>query len=37
MDFEVDRYIIEHYWRTPLEGAPVDPHFARRRSDNISL
>ncbi len=37
MAFEADRHIIERYWRTSLEGAPVDPHFARRSSDNIGL
>lgn len=28
MAFEADRHIIERYWRTSLEGAPVDPRFA---------
>ena len=37
MAFEADRHIIERYWRTSLEGAPVDPHFARRHSDKITL
>jgi ADP-ribose pyrophosphatase YjhB (NUDIX family) len=29
MAFEADRHIIERFWRTSLEGAPVDPRFAR--------
>jgi ADP-ribose pyrophosphatase YjhB (NUDIX family) len=28
MAFEADRHIIERYWRTALEGAPVDPDYA---------
>src|SRR6266568_4867429 len=35
MAFEADRHIIERFWRTSLEGVPVDPCFARRRSDEI--
>jgi 8-oxo-dGTP diphosphatase len=31
MAFEADRHIIERYWRTALEGAPVDPDYASPR------
>jgi ADP-ribose pyrophosphatase YjhB (NUDIX family) len=29
MAFDADRHIIERFWRTSLEGVPVDPRFAR--------
>jgi ADP-ribose pyrophosphatase YjhB (NUDIX family) len=28
MAFEADQHIIERYWKTKLEGAPVDPDYA---------
>jgi len=28
MAFEADQHIIERYWSTKLQGAPVDPDFA---------
>lgn len=37
MAFEADRHIIERFRRTSLEGAPVDPRFARHQTDKISL
>ena len=33
MAFEADRHIIERYGKTRLEGAPVDPVYARSRRD----
>lgn len=28
MAFEADAHIIERYWKTKLEGAPVDPNYS---------
>jgi ADP-ribose pyrophosphatase YjhB (NUDIX family) len=40
MAFEADAHICERYYKTQLEGAPVDPRYAvseQRRSDPRSL